>query len=137
MLEHNTEPRRNDRYHKANVEVSIPNTPFVGPRGGKKIPTEIVWKPVGTGMFTSVFHTCGCAVLYPYVRYHNGNGKLRTMHADDWVKKTGMGKINIPDDTAFKQKLLECQIEREKYGQRTYEIVKSIVDNGGTVTFTN
>lgn len=133
------EETRGDRCHRMECEFTVVNSEFVGIRGGRKVPIEIVWKPAGYGLGTTVFRTCGCAVLFPYVRYHNGNGKPRTMEVSDWVKLTGQGafKRTVPQSEAFEQKLLECETEREKYGGRVAEIVTSIMANGGTLRISN
>lgn len=122
------------RAHRLNVKVLIPTTTYTGPRGGKRIPIEVVWKASGTGFFRQVHPTCGCTALFPHVRYHNGNNKPRAINAWDWVKQTGFGSVTKLPEEPFNQKLLECKTEREKYGSRLAEIVTSIAEKGGKVT---
>lgn len=59
-----------------------------GPRGGRRIPTRVLWRPSGTGLFRMVMPS-GKPALYPYVEWHNDSEKLRYMTPDAWV---GMGK---------------------------------------------
>lgn len=132
--------KRRYRCHRQWCDFHIVNEEYVGPRGGRKIPIDILWKPSGTGLFTSVFHICGCAILYPHVRYHNGDGKPRTMFAIDWVEMTGKGHFRWPNDEekAERDALLKaCDKEKSFYGSRVAEIVTSIVENGGTVSITS
>ena len=127
---------RYSRFHRAPYELDIPNEEFVGPRGGRKIPLEIVWRPNGTGLGASVFRICGCTVLYPSVRYHNGNGKPRIMWAGEWVKLTKKGtarRLKGEEIAEFELELKACNEKKARIGGRVAEIVTSIVENGGTV----
>ena len=128
---------RGYRGHQNCCEFEVVNEEFVGVRGGRKLPIEIVWKHSGSGLGTSVFRICGCSILFPRVRYHNGDGKPRTMYVEDWVKLTGQGSYKHDYTEEFKAKLQACEVERSKYSSRTFEIVKSILDNGGTLTISS
>lgn len=69
---------RSYRSHKQGVDFHVPNEEFVGKRGGRKIPLEIVWKQCGYGLGAMVFRVCSCTVLYPrvgsYSEKSNGSG---------------------------------------------------------------
>lgn len=72
-----------------------------GPRGGLRIPTRVLWRPSGTGLFRRVLKSDpSVVVLFPFVEYHNGSvdeeaasgwstGKARRMRymtPDEWSK---------------------------------------------------
>jgi len=130
---------RHGRNHRLECEFVIDPAEFVGVRGGRKIPLEIVWKPSGYGLGTSVFRICGCAILFPHVRYHNGNEKPRTMAVCDWVTLTKIGSWKMGKDHSkeFKAKLEACEAKKSKYSGRMFEIVSSILEDGGTLSITN
>jgi len=122
------------------VVFHVVNEEFVGSRGGRKIPVEIVWKPNGSGLGAMVFNICSCKVLYAHVRYHNGNGKLRTMPVQEWVSLTGKGhfsRLEGREKAAFDEVLTECNKQKSFFGARMATIVTSILDKGGSVTFTS
>ena len=64
----------------------VPAKTQTGPRGGVRIPTRIIWRPEGSGLFRMVDSETHEPVLYPWVEWHNGNGRLRYATIKDWNK---------------------------------------------------
>lgn len=57
----------------------------VGPRGGRRIPVRVLWRPVGTGLFRQVVQGTGAVALYPFVEWHNGNNRMRYWTPEEWA----------------------------------------------------
>jgi hypothetical protein len=128
--------------HKELWELDIPMASYVGPRGGEKHPQHIEWCTRGSGLFTSVWSGCGCAVLSPHVRYVDGRGRSRRMHVRRWVLLTGHGTATrMPTDSDAYMKLSEqikaCDEKKTRWGERLADIVTSIANRGGRVTITS
>jgi len=132
------EETRGSHFHRMECEFEVVNEEYVGVRGGRKIPLEIVWKTEGSGFATHRFKICGCAVLTPHVRYHNGNGKPRAMEVGEWVSLTGKGSWSRSSmSNEFKAQLEACDADKSVMGHRMATIVTNIVKNGGTVRITS
>ena len=79
-------------------DLQIVNEEYVGPRGGRRIPIEVVWKNHGTSFLADVWKDGSGAALFPYVRWHNGNDRPRCTYAPDWVKQVGQGEAEPRQD---------------------------------------
>lgn len=124
------------RCHRQGVVFHVVNEEFVGARGGRKIPVEIVWKQDGSGLGAMVFNICSCKVLYAHVRYHNGNGTLRTMPVPEWVSLTGKGhfrRLEGEEKAALDEVLAECDKQKSFFGARMATIVTSISSSPGAL----
>ena len=136
-LPHVTHPRVRDNHHRYPFVFEVVPEEYVGSRGGRKIPVDIIWRQLGTGFFAKCFG-CGCVALFPYVRYHNGKSEqLRMMFVKDWVEMTGKGSFRKPNKEEWAEieaRLQKCDEEKSKHGARMAEIVTSILKNGGTMS---
>lgn len=69
--------KHEDAIHGVRVcePMDVPEDTKVGPRGGMRIPTRVIWRPQGSGLFRLVRKMPdgdSCPVLFPYVEYTNG-----------------------------------------------------------------
>jgi len=71
----------------------VDDAPQVGPRGGRRVPVAIVWRPNGTGLFRLVNQE-GKTALFPFVKWHNGSRPIhrrptyRYTPVREWLKGT-------------------------------------------------
>ena len=68
------------------VTTDIPATEQRGWRGGRRVPVAVLWRSCGTGMFRLVTPE-GETALWPWVQWHNGNGRLRYMPLGEWLAR--------------------------------------------------
>ena len=131
QLEHATHPRAYPQSHRAPYDIDIDHTPIT--IRVTKTPLRILWKHRGSGLGTTCYPDCLCAVLFPYVEYDTGARKPRLMPAEEWVKAVGRGKAVRRDTDEHRAMREACSEKSSRMAGKMLSIMRSIHANGGTI----